>query len=143
MAAMVITDSGNGTITWAEGAGLDYTSANKYCTEFKPGGAWGDIRPVYAPGEDNGDTQNFGIRHIIVRVKVTYVAATESATAQAFDDDCIDLAAGTFSFTANGLTYAGSIMLEPPEGEQPKGTGLVSALFKMDANFVIKCVRPV
>ena len=145
MAAISCTCPSSTTVNFADGAGLDFTTAGSdgFCVGFVAGGEVQDIRPVYAPGEAGAGTQNFVGGELDIEMRITYVDSTELGCLTNFDTDCYNLAAGAFSLAIGGTvrTYNGCYLVGKPKLEQARATGIAST-FAASASFSIKCVRP-
>ena len=145
MAAISCTCPSSTTVNFADGAGLDFTTAGSdgFCVGFVAGGEVQDIRPVYAPGEAGAGTQNFVGGELDIEMRITYVDDTELGCLTNFDTDCYNLAAGAFSLAIGGTvrTYNGCYLVGKPKLEQARATGIAST-FAASASFSIKCVRP-
>jgi|SRR5579864_489588 len=81
--------SAQGSVTFADGETIDFTSAGKYLSRYSEGKWVRDIRPVPSPGENGQGTQSFGTRSFTFTVEVIYVAADETTLVANINTDLL------------------------------------------------------
>lgn len=143
MASVVCTCPVSSNVSFTDGETLSFAAAatDGFCVGFYPGGTTRDIRAITAPGELGAGTKNFGAGSLMIKIKLTYVNASESDCVNNYDTDMYNLGAGTFSMLAAGRTYAGCVLKDAPPAEQPKRCGVAST-YRMDAMITIEVNRP-